>query len=250
MCTIDHIYSVSMGGRAAWNIKPSDVIKVGDDDFVKLKAYDYSLVKLVCEGVMEHVPKNATLSNCPGFVELIKLRNDVQAKSFQPAAAAAAALFEAPQVQQTKRKKQSAAEVRRMRDSPTAFTVSLQLKDSVRYIPVIRPAHPCDEVCVKMEPEVLEAVICFVREAGMSEDDLVNKRSYRTEDLPKGVWSTKGGQYVVKLGAGSDGKYKRAKTAQQAMRLAGHTPNEPNDVGEIAKQSDIVQGCPSEGASL
>ena len=73
-------FSVATGGKVAWTIKPADVVKIGDDAFVKLKAYDYSLVRLVAEGVVK-VPKNPSLTNCPGLQELIKLRNETQPRA-------------------------------------------------------------------------------------------------------------------------------------------------------------------------
>jgi hypothetical protein len=250
MCTIERFVSVAMGGKVAWTIKPADVVKIGDDAFVKLKAYDYSLVRLVAEGVVK-VPKNPSLTNCPGLQELIKLRNETHAKSFtQPAAADAAALFEAQEVQQPKRRKQSVADVRSMRGSPTVLVISMPLDGTVKDIPMARPAHPCDELCIKLEPDVIEAVIRFIRGAGVTEDDLLNKRAYRSADLPKGVWTTKAGQYVVKLAAGSDCKYKRAKTAQQAIRIAAGAHCEPSAASHReGEPSDLVQDGDSEGAT-
>ena len=94
-------------------------------------------------------------------------------------------------------------------------------------------------------PDAIEAVIRFIRAAGVSEDDLLNKRSYRSEDLPKGVWATKNGQYVVKLPAGGEGKHKRAKTAEQAMELAA-LASEPSAAAlcdqEVHDQHGVGEG--------
>jgi hypothetical protein len=190
------------------------MVTVNGEQFIKLPAYDQGLVRCIAEGMVDKLPKNPTLSKCSGFAELVKLRNEQQADDLTPACKGAA-LFEESDIQGGKRVKMSAKDRRELRDTPTAVSVNVEGV----IVPMVRPAHPCDDLCVMMKDTIIDHIVQFIRSKGITADTLESKRAYRTQELPKGIYGSKDGTYVVKLPTGDSGghKYKRAKTLDSAI---------------------------------
>ena len=51
---------------------------------------------------------------------------------------------------------------------------------------MVKPAHPCDEVCVKLDASSLEQIVLFIRDCGADVDSLVGRRQYGGPT--PGVW--------------------------------------------------------------
>ena len=179
------------------------MVNIGGDDFVRLRANDRGLVKLVCEDEVD--VRNPSLSGCPGFARLIQARNecDVEEQEDQPSNAV---LFDKPQPK--KQKKRSAATIRAIKDNPTVIDVPIPGYDgNMMNIPMATPVRPRDDVMVRLQADVLDHVVMSIRPAGICLD----KRTYRPEDLPKGVYK-RGEGYVVNIKTDDGVAYKRCKT--------------------------------------
>lgn len=219
-CSIQTTVSVSMGGTAAWHIKNTSIITVGDQNFVKLKATEYGLVRLVTEGIVDRMPKNPSLWNCPGFKRLTKLRNERQAADLT-ADNPASDLFDGGRTAQ-KKARRTAGELRDMRSTPTLIQVDVPTAANMKTIPMVRPAHPCEDVCIPLDSEIIEHVVLSIRECELSAELLSTKRCYNPEELPKGVWrSSDRNGYLVKVCQpdGLNACLKRVRTKEAAEDL-------------------------------
>jgi hypothetical protein len=208
-CTISKQTCISFGGRTVWKVKPCLLLHIDGAEYIKLPAWNHVLCTMIAEGIVDKIPKNATLSCCSGLVELIKLRND-------QSAAPASALFDDLDHGPPKRQRLSAQQRQLMRDEPTIMNVNVE----GTIIPMVRPASPRDELCVQLTDTIIGFVVTYIRDKGISEDTLQAKRSYRSEpDLPKGVYRTKKDTFVVKLGPDSHNKFKRVKSLEDVQKV-------------------------------
>ena len=76
-----------------------------------------------------------------------------------------------------------------MRDEPVAFDFEVPGFDNVPGLSItaIKPAHPCDDLCVKLDTDTLQHLVAFIRGHGFNGEDLLTKRTYRDSGVP-GCW--------------------------------------------------------------
>ncbi len=245
MCTIEHSVTVSMGGKCTWKVKPCDLVTVDGQSFVKLKPHDYGFIRLVCEGALSKLPANPTLAGCDGYIQLVKNRNEQQAAALTSNAGAESLFGPQADPPAAKRQRISAANRKQMKDSPTTVAVPAPGPDGEKMIDMVRPAHPCEHVCVPLNPEVVSHVVGFIR-SKVDVEALTHKRNYRSDDLPKGVWKTKAGTFVVKCDPESTGqKFRRAKSLSQAVAVSS-CAREPTSVTTNEGRDDDASGQPDE----
>lgn len=214
---------VSMGGKQEWRIKGCNIWRIGDQDFVKIAPYDQAFIRMVAEGVVENIPRNASLSQCAGLRELVQLRNNAQQNELHEDRPACS-LFGDPEddAGPQKRVKRTAAELRDNRLNPDVLSVSLPRLHDADNGPAsmlcVRPSHPCDDLTVQLTSDVLEHIVARLRSKGITEDVLASKRRYSQEN--PGVWSSGSGTgYVVKFRSDESGaKYKRFRNIMDALR--------------------------------
>lgn len=202
--TIHRHVAISFDSKLEWKVKQKHIMVIGGVEYLKLPPSDTCFVRFVTQSLGHAINKNATLTHAPGIQQLLKLRNEQQAKEFAESGKSTCSLFDQNEVTPKKRIKRSKAIMREMRDSPGALEVAVPgfegKPDMV--VKVIRPVHPADDICIQLDPIALEFVIGFVRHAGISEDTLYTKRDYKAHDAPKGVWKNGKKGYVVKLPGG------------------------------------------------
>ena len=207
MCTIERVATVAMDG-AVWKVKQDLIIRVDNRDWVKIKASDQGFVRLVCRGIIEKLPKNATLTNSPGMHELIAARNA------QATVVVGPSLF--ADVEPIKKAKRPIGTAKSMRESPTIVDVNL-VHDGIAFVlPMVRPAHSSQHICVPLDVDVIERLVMFIRnKGGIVDESLTDKRHYTKPDQAVGVWKA-GDGYVAKM---QNGGYKRAKTYEEALEF-------------------------------
>lgn len=216
--TIEHHIVIAMGGKAGWKVKPHQVVAVGESQFVRLQPTDGTLVRMLCDGMLgdNKLPKNPTLATCPGFRELQKLRNEQQRVELQ-ADVPACGLFEQGN-QEVKKVRRTAAAVKELRENPQMLHVQVVGEgQKTMVIDMVRPVHPCDDLAVRLDSEMLEFIFDFIRHRGISADLLQATRAYASSGSD-GVWKF-GDGFVVKVKAEDGAKYKRAKTVEQAVEM-------------------------------
>ena len=264
---IETCYQVKMDASTPWKVAMDSWKLVEGEVFVKLKPYEQSFVQLVCHDLALELPKykkKLSLANCEGFKALVKLRNDVAASLEQSEADAENAddaktesLFgkgdetEAGNKKIKKVPRMNAARLQSLREFPELMDVSIPggSERPSLLITFIRPAHPCDEMCVKLEPDSIAQIVHFIRDQGVDADDLQNRRSYGNIGAAPGVWKNGSAGLIRKINRDEeddpDGccskKYKTLKGSGQDD--AGSLPvddAEPVANGEAPGVQDIV----------
>ena len=231
---IEKVVYVSLGGKRSWRIKrPLDVEGIL---FVKFEPCDNHLVRLVCEDVLPmcELRKNASLTHCRGLKELIKVRNDAARDRFQQENTTCE-LFAASSITRAKRVKRSASTVKEMRIHREVVEVTLPSYGEHAPLPVrmLAPVSPRDDLTVELSTEALEYVFGYIKHYGISGDEINNKRGYKVEPLPAGIWKTKRG-FTVRL---PSKKYRRAKTMEEAVAIS------EIDVGSVNQQKASASGA-------
>ena len=222
MCTIERVATVAMDG-AVWTVKQDMIVCVDSKDWVKIKASDQGFVRLVCVGIVDKLPKNATLTKSPGMQELIAARNQ------QATVVAGHALF--GDAVPKKKAKRPTGTARSMRESPTTVDVNLSHGGVAFTLPMVRPAHTSQHICVPLDADVIERLVMFIRnKGGIEAGSLTDKRQYTKPDKAVGVWRA-GDGYVTKI---PQGGYKRAKTYEEAVELVtNHEASMPTPIADL-----------------
>lgn len=228
---MQHTTSISFegaGSEQVWKVKDDWLVTTENgDEFVKLPVRDGGFLRFVLG--CKTVPRNCSLSGCAPLKELMRLRNEAQRDELKMGAEGseeAPKLFKRKPLPKRKARK-SVADVQNMRDHPSAIAVTIPGADGEdATVHFLRPAHPLDELAVKMEPGELEHLVNFIRrdcrEAGALMDA---KRSYgyaQSElNAPRGVWRMGNGRLFEKKGGDSEGqKYRRVSTSSYSSSPA------------------------------
>ena len=110
--------------------------------------------------------------------------------------------------------------VKQLRAEPQLLTIEVPSTNGAAplIIDVVRPAHPCDHLTVALDAAVLEHLFRFIRDRGISQEQLLTKRAYKGvgEDVPAGISCDKKG-VVVKVQLSSGNRLMRAKTLEEAI---------------------------------
>jgi len=193
-------YNVKLNGAAAWKIAKDELRSVDGLEFVKIKPYDPALVRFVIGDLIE-LPKKArpSLGQVQGFQNLIKLRNEAAAESTtdstpeKESPTAAESLFGNSAKPESKRKpRMNASKLKELRNKPSImeFTVPGAGENPALEITAIKPIHPCDDFWIRFDAETLEHVVVYIRDQGLSIEDLCAKRAYRSAGAGGGVHPT------------------------------------------------------------
>ena len=195
---IEVCYSVSFENSPQWMIKAEDVKTVDNVVFVKVRPCDPQFCKFLAHGFLE-LPKRCrpSLAQCPGWKALLKCRND---KALEQTANPdqEASLFGSDQKQTAKKLVRNAAQLQELRDNPEVmeFTVPGVEGSPDLNVSTIKPAHPCDGLCLPLDGDSIQHVVLFLRDVGVDLDNLLSKRQYGGMDMG-GVWRN-GGASIVK----------------------------------------------------
>ena len=128
---VEMAYNVRFNDGPLWKINSDLVRYVDNAPFVKLRAWDYSFVRVVAHGVIE-VPKGTrpSLASCEGFKALMKHRNEAMlVLNQEPSEPEEPSLFdpEVPQKAQSSLRptRINAAKLQELREEPTAMEFML-----------------------------------------------------------------------------------------------------------------------------
>lgn len=231
--SIERVVYVSLGGKLSWKIKrPFDIEGL---QFVKFEPRDTSLVRFVCEGILPRgeLRKNASLTHCPGLKELIKIRNEAALERFQPQGPTCQ-LFGSSGAAVRKHKRRSAGDLKEKRINREVFDVMLPAfgERAQLMVRMIAPVSPRDDLTVELTEVALDHVFGYIKHSGILGDDINNKRSYKSEPVPAGVWKTKQG-FTIRL---PSKRYRRAKTVEEAVAIATEDPAPLCDATDPALQ--------------
>ena len=133
------------------------------------------------------MPKQTRLypAACKGYTDLVALRNSASSFGDDPLEkenhSAAAELFDAQDRKVgRKRARFSASQLQEIRSVPVP--IEFEVPGVERTMPLhvgsIKPAHPCDELSIRLDAASIEHVVLFIRNEGIDLDALTTKRAY------------------------------------------------------------------------
>ena len=225
--TIETTHTAKLDDSPGWNITKDLIRNIGDNAFVKLRAYDMGLIRMVCHDACDLPKKNykLTLAHCDGYKSLIGLRQaavaELQRESPRLALGGSAPpLADAAQPVQKRRRQPllRADQLQELRDNPQVIEFEIpqigELPPMV--IECVRPVHACDELTVKLCPDTLQHIVLYMRAMGITEDALLHRRQYRDPEATAGSWKRGSSGYVTKA-TGEDGRIK-FKSANKCLQ--------------------------------
>ena len=203
---VETTYNIMLDASPPWRVA-SDLVKVvNGTTFVKLRPWDPTFCRLVAHNIVD-LPKRVrpSLAQCDGFQSLLKLRNDStpEFQDIENPSTTGSRLFGDSTSQKAKKKpklpRMNAAKLQELRENPVLLEVAVPGvgEGPTLNITFIKPAHPCDEMCIRMDPDSLEHVVAFIRAGGLDLDGLTTKRQYGGGE--SGVWRNGSAGLIQKL---------------------------------------------------
>ena len=182
-------------GKNKWKVNPDLIIKIDQRQFLKLPAHNVSLIRIIFD---IKNPKDISLSNSTGFLELKDIRNTAQKNAFAEASGhnAAAALFDDGDAPPKARKaKVNQATQNQLRGTEIMEILVPGTGGAGVTVSVIRPVHPLEDLAVELLEPSLTAVFQFIRERDDHVPPTASKRKY-TKNTTEGnsVWSMGNGR--------------------------------------------------------
>ena len=233
-----------------WRVSSKEVLKVGDDEYIRLGAHNHSLISLIfeenedLEGVERD--KNFSLARFNGLNMLVNFRNDAQAKELRDAHRPHLFSFvEDEKMADKARKKAKAAEKKGMVEplKPIVLQIPWPVGEDSP-LTVLKPVNARDAVYIKFSDHDLAVALQLLRNNGLC-DHLLNPR--QNPDGVKGIWKrSSGGKedgYTVRVYM-PDGskKYKHAASLDDAINIHQAGPDgltaEDEEGAEVAEPVD------------
>ena len=246
--TIQHYVSINIGGEISWKVKPSHMITIGGEQFVKVTSWDPAFVRMMCEDVGDWKRRNnKTLSSCEGLKQIIAIRNQ-QHLNGPSGSSGGCSLFPdaSPSTTGTcvhKKHKRTVTRIKELRLNPDVKPVTVPGYDDVPPMDVRMVCAVCksDDLIVVLDATALEHVFGFMRHAGVG-DEACQTRAYKPDaDIPKGVYR-RGEAFVVHVAETSDAKrFRRAKTIQEAIAISSGCDAKLGAIGDGRAGEDPEQ---------
>lgn len=174
---IDRLAELAHGG-SRWTTK---VVKIGDEECVRLVPNDPNFVKVVCSlvGIVVDVADRPSLANASWLTHLKKCRNQAQSEALNPLQPRR--LFEVQESNEPAKKKvRSRTQMIEMRSNPELFEVNLG-DDFI--VTMQKPISQHDAVVVKLANENLDKLAEFIVFHGINPDDVTSKRAWRSSGI-------------------------------------------------------------------
>ena len=215
------------GSKAVWMLQESSVVKVDGVSFAKVNPRDRGLINMI---VMKSAVK--TMLQLKGFNDIIKLRNDAQRDVFN-SETKVCPIFKVQAKTIEKFVRRPRSQLAELRKHLGVREIKLPPNDSI--VKVLRPVHPCDELYIQLDCDMLKSAIDFIVTQGIDDASISPKRSYNKDAA--GVWKC-GSAGLVRPG---DGGIKRFKCLKDPDR-------EDDGAQEAGSGGDDHQGAESEHA--
>lgn len=242
--SLAEVRTVKLDGlKGGWvTSKPEDVVKVGEEVFVRMPPHNKTLCSLVMannenspDGKRIKPQDYATLANNKGLQSLIACRNRTQAQALADSAELQCSLFEQPAAKKARRTK---AEAARMRQAPEVVEIEVDVDGTTHSLRVLRPVHPTDNLMVAYEAHTIQCVLHILRAASYDEG-----RAPRCDNLPQGVHVRKAGGFLCKYKKDQGCAYKLVYDLESA--LAFHA--DPGAFVELVDHTMADGDAPLEG---
>ncbi len=250
--TIDKTYLVTVDDSPPWKVGIDLVQVINDDEFVKFRSYDQSLIKLIVHttGLDLAKSKKFSLARLPGYRKLVEIRNAAAFPLGQgdDGDDANECLFGSAALPKAKRQRVSAIKLREMRATPDTFEFDVPGGGNAPDIVVcaVKPLHPCDELCFRFTPDTLAAVVRFIRmHGGFEPETVAQRRQYGSDYGEPGVWRNGSAGFIRKVQAGSDDEddtAKKWKVVEGVKRKKETADSSPDAIG---RPVGAIQDSPS-----
>jgi hypothetical protein len=253
--TIELMHVMKLDDSPEWRVSKNLICEVGGETFVKLRAYDMGLVRMVCHGVLELPKRNYKLSlaQLDGYSSLYNLRQakvsdltGVAAQSSGRAelAGGCSAPVDAGTAKRRKSYVLTATQLQELREQAQVMDFEVPAVGALpaMIVQCIRPSHPKDELTVKLCPDTLYHLIMYIRELGITEDELQNRRQYRDPNCPEGFikWGSAG--YVAKQKPGEESQAKYVTMTKKRMQAS---PTESPSSVPLTDEERAASNSPS-----
>ena len=211
------------GHKKKWEVMDSDIVKLPSEDgvgvdFIKLRRGTKSLAfpRIVFEGCAELDAESGariSLTASKGYEQLLVLRNEVQSEELlNEQRGNIPAMFR--QAAEVKRQRVSRDNMNARIANPTTLIMRVEEGYGAPFeLEMLRPVHPRDDLCVKLDLPMLTQIIEYIRNEGFSNS--IDRKG----DLPPGVRRVSGGRYAYVKVWGQKG-IKWAKTLDEAAQGA------------------------------
>ena len=199
---IETSYVLKVDGAPVWKI-PLDVLKHVDGEmFIRLRPWDFSLVRLVLHGTDDSIKKkeNPSLAQTPGWQAFMILRNEA-AFPCDTADVSARSLFGVDA--QKKRRRQTRVSVQqlvaqRANCETMEFEVPGDNQRPAMVVRALKPALPYDEMSVLFNADTIDHIIAYIKQGGeLDAEALLNKRVYKRQDPPLDGQVTDEGEHTA-----------------------------------------------------
>lgn len=236
-------------GRTCWEVKPNELMDIGDTQFIKLPrvGLNHGFPRLCYEEPGVGAPKwlrdkdDFSLTKSVGYQRLLDSRNVAWAEQLNNEAVNAVPEMFRQSIAQAENKhivKKTAEMKKTVKEHPQIVSVPIPAFGSCaeRSVNMKVPVKDSEWLWVESDNGVLEHVMAFIRHAGIDWDMRV-----RDEQLPQGVHAIKSRshpyQYVWKA---ADGKKSRHLASSLEGALVGVQEGPPNnaDNAEAEPQHD------------
>lgn len=252
--TVEVAYTVSIDGSAPWKVS-GDLVRVVDGlSFVKVRPWDPQFVRLVVHDFLK-LPKGArpSLAQCPGFKEVLRLRNSHVAEFCAEPEPTEPSLFgNTVAKKKAKVTRMNATKLAELREAPAVmeFTVPGVSGCPPLNISAIKPIHPCDDLCVRLDGDTLDHLVAFMRAEGVDIDSLTTKRQYGNGGNAPGVWRNGSAGLIRKLVACDDAPDKKRYQSLNSSNSRSDSDSQAlTDDGEPTDPLPLQDGSPSSGHS-
>ena len=237
---VERMFSITIDDSSAWRV-PSELTRdVDGRTFVKLRAYEPGLIRLICHDTVELKKERCSLHNVPGWRALLELRNEAAfPEEVAKAQPASASLFGADAKVPPKKPKARlrASQLQALRDSPSVL--EFEIPGGVGpglLVASLKPAHPGDDMWVLLDNDSIEQVIRYVRIHGVSLDSLTNRRVY-SRSSSQGGWRMGSAGIVRKIQIGDPEEEPDAENCKKYRTVSG-CKRQVVQAAPLADQSD------------
>ena len=173
------VFAKSLTGlKNEWKCQGPDVKDVDGTPYLRLNPVNGGLNSLIYENndLAEQPGVRFPLTASHGLQALLSMRNERHAANVE---LLGPSLFETP----SKRQKLSRTQRASQRDAPQSMTVNIEVNGVSCGVEMLCPAQGRDNLFVKCEPEMMAAVLQFIRNESFDMD-----HKHKEHSLPKGIY--------------------------------------------------------------
>lgn len=167
--------------KPVWRISYKQCKKIGDDNYVIIEPWSHTLKRMVFEDnpMYQHAAMTTESLWCAkGLQQMMDVRNKTQADELS-ADSGGSSLWANEEAAPAKRSRifgsSSQNDHKVKREGPSIIDVKLEVDGVDCIVPMQRPVHPADHLCVLIEASVLGTIVKYLRANGFHDPGFKSK---------------------------------------------------------------------------